>query len=498
MKDENYGSLLVLPVFLIALYLQQFYFEISGPMKLLFGTLLLLIVLVSLCLYGFYLSRWGRGRKKRLQTIADLPVELRGPVAPGVLMGTDINLNTSIYLPDEIRKRHVHILGATGSGKTESVILNFLQQDVRRNLGSIILDAKGDHSFLHALKSCVPKEKLFVFDLGAAESLAYDPLFDGSPLESAQRLFSSLTWSEEYYKNKALSVLQKLFQVHFEVHNRNPRLTDLANYLDNHEAYSNSFAGGLSPALALKEFQDVSGLRDQIRSLTLSHLAKTLSPQDKATVVLSDAQSGSVIYFRLQSLMSPQLVSALGKLVINHLNYLAGTAHREQVEVDAKERKLVPVYVDEFASFACTEFADLISKARSAGFALHFSHQSIGDVTDVSPGFLGRITDNSATKIILRINDPDSAEFFARSFGTKDIQKTTQRITNTKEIDLAEVVGEGTARDAHQFRASPDLLKTLPTGTGAVLIAHGKRTPHGASSVFTISFPSLHISSAAH
>jgi len=122
---------------------------------------------------------------------------------------------------------------------------------------------------------------------------------------------------------------------------------------------------------------------------------------------------------------------------------------------------------DEFATFACPEFADLISKARSAGFALHFSHQSIGDVLEVAPGFLNRITDNSATKIVLRINDPDSAEFLARCFGTREVQKTTQRITNSKDIDAAEVVGEGTTRDAHQFRASPDLLKTLPTGTGA-------------------------------
>ncbi len=85
----------------------------------------------------------------------------------------------------------------------------------------------------------------------------------------------------------------------------------------------------------------------------------------------------------------------------------------------------------------------------------------------------------------------DSAEFFSRCFGTKEIQKTTQRIANAKEIDSAEIVGEGTTRDAHQFRASPDLLKTLPTGVGAVLIAHGQETPHGASSVFKIRFPEL-------
>jgi hypothetical protein len=59
-----------------------------------------------------------------------------------------------------------------------------------------------------------------------------------------------------------------------------------------------------------------------------------------------------------------------------------------------------------------------------------------------------------------------------------------ERITNTKDIEAAEIVDEGTTREAHQFRASPDMFKTLPTGVGAVLIAPGRDTPHGASTVF--------------
>ena len=64
-------------------------------------------------------------------------------------------------------------------------------------------------------------------------------------------------------------------------------------------------------------------------------------------------------------------------------------------------------------------------------------------------------------------------------------------LTNVKESDPGEIVGEGTQREAHQFRSPPDLFKTLPTGVGSVLIAHGYETPHGASSVFQIRFPKL-------
>jgi conjugal transfer pilus assembly protein TraD len=436
-------------------------------------------------------SKLGREQKKRLEHLKTVPISLLKRDQKSVCMGLDQELRATIFLPDSIRSRHVHLVGATGSGKTESVILNFLQQDVARGFGSIILDAKGDASFLDELKTWVPESQLKIFDLSCAQSLGYDPLEVGSALESAQRLFSSLTWSEEYYKSKALSTLQRLFRLHYEKFGRNPRLIELSAYLETPMSYAAvTFSENYPKKMAEADFVELSGLRDQIKSLCIGHLSQTLSPEGDSKINLREAATGTVIYFRLQSLLSPQLVSVLGKLVINHLSYLAGTSHRE-VQSERGMRPFIPVYFDEFASFACPEFADLISKARSAGYALHFSHQSTGDLAEVSKGFLNQITDNSATKIIMRINDPDSAEFFARSFGTKLYQKITQRITNAKEVDTGEAMGEGSQREAHQFRASPDLFKTLPTGMGSVLIAHGEHTDLGASHVFKIKFPKL-------
>lgn len=468
---------------------QKFYYSLSKSELVLFGLISTSISLMGLMVFWEYFSKYGKEKRKRIKQIKELPESILHSQSEGVYMGRDLELDIPIYLPDSLRSRHIHILGATGSGKTESVILNFLRQDLKRGLGAIILDAKGDISFLESLRAWVPEDKLKVFDLGSEHSQSYNPLEAGNPLEAAQRLFSSLTWSEEYYKSKAFTALQKIFQIHHERFKKNPTLSDVAGYLKSPDSIGFIFEGmGYPKNQKDKDFSELSGLRDQIRGLCTGYLEKTLSPKGLSDLQLTEAKSGQVLYFRLQSLMSPQLVSTLGKLVINHLNYLAGTAHRGA----DKEVRLIPAYLDEFASFACPEFADLISKARSAGIALHFSHQSIGDLTEVSPGFLNRITDNSATKIVLRINDPDSADFFARSFGTKLYQKVTQRITKADQsVDDAEVMEDGTRREAHQFRASPDTLKTLPTGVGSVLIAHGFDTPHGASSVFKIKFPYL-------
>ncbi|MCM0606592.1 MAG: DUF87 domain-containing protein [Xanthomonadaceae bacterium] len=364
--------LLALLVFgLGGMAITQFYTSLGVVDAFLFIVFSAASASIGLVLLWEQRSKSGRDGKKRQEFIKELPRFLLCANIDSICLGRDDDLRAKIYLKDSLRLRHVHILGATGSGKTESVILNFLMQDVARGYGGIILDAKGDASFLAELKRCIPEDRLQVFDLGSEESLTYDPLVAGTPLESAQRLFSSLTWSEEYYKSKAFSALQLMFQIYHGHKKKNPRLIDLATYLEDPDSYTGVTASEKYPKkLAERDFMELSGLRDQIKTLCMGHLAKTLSPEEGSQIDLQAAESGKVLYFRLQSLMSPQLVTTLGRLLINHLSFLAGTAHRtEQV---SKEKKFIPIYLDEFASFACPEFADLISKARSDGLCASF------------------------------------------------------------------------------------------------------------------------------
>ena len=93
-------------------------------------------------------SKLGRDNRKRLEQIRDIPLQLLTARSNSIRLGYDQNLKASIFLPDSIRRRHVHILGATGSGKTESVFIGdiyfcSLNKQIYKNMFSIWLKREG-------------------------------------------------------------------------------------------------------------------------------------------------------------------------------------------------------------------------------------------------------------------------------------------------------------------------------------------------------------------
>ncbi|MEZ4815512.1 MAG: type IV secretion system DNA-binding domain-containing protein [Bdellovibrionota bacterium] len=126
----------------------------------------LFVVCFTLGIIWFaYFSKYAKDKQQRREVYDEIPEILRSPQKGSVVLGKDCDLTVPIYFPDSIRSRHVHILGSTGSGKTESVILNLLKQDIALGRGAIILDAKGDDSFQKHLKKWLPEDRLHIRSL---------------------------------------------------------------------------------------------------------------------------------------------------------------------------------------------------------------------------------------------------------------------------------------------------------------------------------------------
>lgn len=449
--------------------------------------------LVGISITSLLLAAFGWKKFKSFNSEKSRSIRARVAAIPDLLrdcdsafLGDDVELNLPIYLPDSIRSRHVHILGATGSGKTESVVLNLISHDASNLRPIVIIDAKGDTSFLDFLKSKGSiSKRLQIFDLGSKNSTyCYDPLASGNSEEKISRLMNSLRWSEEFYKEQARSALKEIFQA-ADRQNLELNLRDLNAHLSSAESI-NKFIKGVEP-FPKSQFEQIAGLRAQLRSLASGTVGDNLSPDGMRPHINlgKSIQENRIVYFRLQSLLDSESVATLGRMIISDLATYAGHIHASH----SAKISYCPVFLDEFGSLACAAFVDLISKARSAGLALHFSHQSMGDLKRVDPFLMQQVLDNSSTKIVMRIYDPETAEYLARSFGTRLDRKLTHKVESIDgEVELQE---QGSLREVQTFRASPNEMKYLPTGQGFVFIAHGISHTKEAASVHKLQFPRL-------
>jgi type IV secretory pathway TraG/TraD family ATPase VirD4 len=112
----------------------------------------------------------------------------------------------------------------------------------------------------------------------------------------------------------------------------------------------------------------------------------------------------------------------------------------------------------------------LISAPTVAQFQ-QFSHQALGDLDKVSPAFRNVVTTNTNIKIVMRNNDPETAEFFANSFGTKSTSKETERVS--RGLLGSSKTGELSVRAVEEFQFHPNIIKSeLATGEAIVSIPY--------------------------
>jgi hypothetical protein len=128
--------------------------------------------------------------------------------------------------------------------------------------------------------------------------------------------------------------------------------------------------------------------------------------------------------------------------------------------------KFFSCILDDFQDYIYEGFGSLLNKSRSANVGVLFSHQALGDLDKVSEAFRNVVLTNTNIKVVMRMNDPETCDHFACTFGTKTTTKVTQK---TKDGDST---GDGTARDAEEFNFHPNIFKRLGTGYGVVSIPH--------------------------
>ena len=122
--------------------------------------------------------------------------------------------------------------------------------------------------------------------------------------------------------------------------------------------------------------------------------------------------------------------------------------------------------LDDFQDYIYEGFATILNKSRSANVGVVFCHQSLGDLNKVSEAFRNVVLTNTNIKVVMRMNDPDTCEHFATTFGTKRTTKITEKVSGDEKT------GDGTVREVEQFIYHPNDFKSLGLGQGILSVPH--------------------------
>jgi type IV secretory pathway TraG/TraD family ATPase VirD4 len=136
-----------------------------------------------------------------------------------------------------------------------------------------------------------------------------------------------------------------------------------------------------------------------------------------------------------------------------------------------KEHPFFSAYLDDFTEYLYPGFVSLLNKSRSANVGVVFAHQAIGDIKALGDDVANSILTNSNLKIIMRGNEPDTAEYFAKVIGTQEAEKVTERAE--KNFFGQSRTGQGSLREVEEFVVHPNLIKrNLGVGEAVVIIPH--------------------------
>ncbi len=341
--------------------------------------------------------RWLIARK------APAPVEVP---KEGIILGKNIyrGEETLIRIKRDDRRRHVYIIGKTGTGKTV-LISNMVKQDILNGEGVGVIDPHGD--LIEDILSCIPKERV--------EDVI---LFDASDTErpiGLNMLEAKTEAQKDFAVQEMIAIFYKLFPPEiigpmFEHNMRNVMLTLMADIKNpgtiaeiprmfSDPDYAKVWVEKLKdPVVRAFWEKEMARTTEFHKSEMLGYLISKVGrfvENELMRNIIGQAHSG--IDFR--EVMDKQKIllvnlskgkigevnaNLLGLVIVSKLQMAA----MARADLPEAERKDFYLYIDEFQNFITDSIATILSEARKYRLCLTLAHQYLGQLL-VSSSVIG-------------------------------------------------------------------------------------------------------------
>lgn len=407
-----------------------------------------------------------------------------GTAEDSVFAGFD-EINKKVFVNLSFRRMHTQVVGTTNAGKTESVIMPWIIDDIEKDRGLVFIDGKSDLQLLNKIYSYVVKsgrEKDFkLISLSQVDkSDSYNPVI-GTVVQVTEKIINSFQIENEYYRTVQFDILRNILEI-FKEAGETPNFLKVRQVIANpadlqklmtkvQNLQLTEWAVEFINTNKEKRRELVSGLVSNLGFFTASEFSSMFNTSNPTINITEAMNSHQIVFFQLPVLQSPILGKSVAKMVLQDIQNAVSTRHASS----KPDHPFFSVYLDDFTEYLTPQFVSLLNKSRSANIGVVFAHQAIGDLEVLGPEIKNQILTNSNLKVFMRTNEPDSAEFFSKIVGTKQSHKVTFR---QKEGFISNnVTGDGSIRDVEEFVYHPNIFKSeLGLGEAVMILPHKKGT----------------------
>lgn len=323
------------------------------------------------------------------------------------------------------RRRHVYVIGKTGTGKT-TLLENMAIQDIQAGRGTAIVDPHGE--FAEKMLDFVPASRINDVIYFNPADLEYPIAFNvmekvdaehrhlvASGLVGVFKKIWAETWGprlEYVLRNAVLALLEYpgstllgIMRILVDKDYRQRVIEKVHDpvvksfWVDEFSKYRGNF-----------EVEAINPIQNKVGQFLTNPLIRNIVGQTKSTINMREMMDeGKILIINLsKGLVGEDASALLGAMLITKLQLAA----MSRVSVPEEERRDFYLYVDEFQNFATESFANILSEARKYRLNLVLAHQYITQmVEEVRDAVFG----NVGTMIAFRIGAAD-AEFLENEF----------------------------------------------------------------------------------
>jgi hypothetical protein len=337
----------------------------------------------------------------------------------GILLGRNVHQGrvADVRITPSDRVRHMHVVGASGTGKT-TLLLNCIRQDIENGAGIGVLDPHGD--LVDDILAIIPPERIddvVLVDPSDEEySVGFNILLAHSDLEKtllASDLVSIFQRLSTSWGDQMGSVLQNSILAFLES-SVGGTLSDMRRFLVD-PVYRAEFLKTVGdPDVVFywkKTFPQLTGNRSI--GPVLTRLETFLSPKSIRYMVSQPVNrldfadildSGKIFLAKLsQGQIGRENAFLLGSLLVAKFQQTAMSRQR----MAAEARRDFWLYIDEFHNFISPSMAEILTGARKYRLGLTLAHQELRQLQRDSE-VAGAVMSNTYTRIVFRVGDEDA------------------------------------------------------------------------------------------